>query len=150
MEMGWPSTPEHTVETVVKLTWLQVTFARLGPKPWLTVVAIVELWDEGEVTGDLPIIGDLELLLLQLTELHILKLKLQSKEQTQISLVATMGDTARHPDAAVATHDWEMPAQCRTPSGRPVKKPRLDVPSNPISDHKIMDKVQFPIIQFTE
>lgn len=80
--MVWQSTPIHAVETVVKLTWLQVTFTRLSPKPWLTVVAIIELWDEGEVTGDLPIIGDLELLLLQLTELHILKLKLQSKEKT--------------------------------------------------------------------
>ena len=103
--MGWQSTPVHTVETVVKLTWLQVTFTRLSPKPRLTVVAIVELWDEGEVTGDLPVIGDLELLLLQLTELHILKLKLQSKEKTQVMLVATVGHTARHPDSAAATRD---------------------------------------------
>lgn len=90
---------------MVKLTWLQVTFTRLSPEPRLTVVGVVELWDEGEVTGDLPVIGDLELLLLQLTELHILKLKLQSKEKTQITLVATMGHTARHPGSAVATRD---------------------------------------------
>lgn len=87
VEPGWQPTPVHTAETVLELTWLQVTFTRLGPKPRLTVVAVVELWDEGEVTGDLTIIGDLELLLLQLTELHILKLKLQSKKKTQLTLV---------------------------------------------------------------
>lgn len=97
MEMEQQFTTVHTGETMVKLTWFQVTFTRLGPKPGLTVVGIVELWDEGEVTSDLPIIGDLELLLLQLTELHILKLKLQSKEKTQTVSVATMGDTASHP-----------------------------------------------------
>lgn len=64
------------------LTWLQVTFTRLGPKPWLAVVVVIELWDEGEVTGDLPIIGNLELLFLQLTELHVLKLELQSKKKS--------------------------------------------------------------------
>lgn len=57
-------------------TWLQVTFTRLSPKPWLAVVVVIELWDEGEVTGDLPIIGNLELLFLKLTELHVLKLEL--------------------------------------------------------------------------
>lgn len=44
-------------------------------------MAVIELWDEGEVTGDLPVIGNLELLFLQLTELHVLKLELQSKEK---------------------------------------------------------------------
>lgn len=124
MEMGWLSAPVHPLETVVKLTWLQVTFTRLGPKPWLTVVDVVELWDEGEVTGDLPVIGDLELLLLQLTELDILKLKLQSKEKTQIVSVARTGHRARHPDSGGATHGWESPTQCRTPNRRPAKQPR--------------------------
>lgn len=58
------------------LTWFQVAFTRLGPKPWLAVVSVIELCDEGEATGDLPIIGNLELLLLQLTELHVLKIEL--------------------------------------------------------------------------
>lgn len=72
---------QYSGETVAKLTWLQVTFTRLSPKPWLTVLSIVELWDEGEVTGDLPVVGYLELLLLQLTELYILKVKLQRGEK---------------------------------------------------------------------
>lgn len=63
--------------TAAKLTWLQVTSTRLSPKPGLTVLLVTELWDEGEVTGNLSIVGYLELLLLQLPELHVLKVKLQ-------------------------------------------------------------------------
>lgn len=88
----------------LRLTWLQVTFTGLSPKPRLAVVGVVELRDEGEVTGDLPIIGDLELLLLQLTELHILKLELWSKETTQITSVATAG-ARKGTDSAVAARD---------------------------------------------
>lgn len=86
------------------LTWLQVTFTRLSSKPWLAVVSVIELWDKGEVTSDLPIIGNLELLFLQLTELHVLKLELQCKEKsTDIS-----GQDTAHgqplTDSAVAPH----------------------------------------------
>lgn len=63
-----------------RLTWLQVALAGLGSKPRFAVLVIVELGDEGEVAGDLPVVGDLELLLLQLPKLHILKGKLQNKE----------------------------------------------------------------------
>lgn len=79
--MSSGSLHQYSGGTVAKLTWLQVTFTRLSPKPWLAVLPVVELWDEGEVTGDLPVVGYLELLLLQLTELYILKVKLQRGEK---------------------------------------------------------------------
>lgn len=97
MEMGW-GVYSNT------LTWLQVTFTRLGPKPWLAVVAVIELWDEGEVTGDLPVIGNLELLFLQLTELHVLKLELQSKEKLSDIPGQDMAHGQPPPDSAVAPH----------------------------------------------
>lgn len=77
----------------MNLTWLQVTLTGLGSQPRLTVVVVVQLGDEGEVAGDLPVVGDLELLLLQLTELHVLKLKLQSKKKTQTRLGPRRGHT---------------------------------------------------------
>lgn len=62
-----------------RLTGLQVSLAGLSAKPWLTILAVIEFGDEGEMEGDLPVVCDLELLLLQLPELHILKRKLHSK-----------------------------------------------------------------------
>lgn len=86
------------------LTWLQVTFTRLSSKPWLAVVGVIELWDEGEVTGDLPIIGDLELLFLQLTELHVLKLELQSTEKSSDISSQDMAHGQPPKDSALEPH----------------------------------------------
>lgn len=76
-EQRWDANLHQRATTAAKLTWLQVTSTRLSPKPGLTVLLVTELWDEGEVTGNLSIVGYLELLLLQLPELHVLKVKLQ-------------------------------------------------------------------------
>lgn len=97
MEMGWGVYSST-------LTWLQVTFTRLSSKPWLAVVGVIELWDEGEVTGDLPIIGDLELLFLQLTELHVLKLELQSTEKSSDISSQDMARGQPPTDSAVEPH----------------------------------------------
>lgn len=45
------------------------------------------------MTGNLSIVGYLELLLLQLPELHILKVKLQREQKTQITLAAMRAHT---------------------------------------------------------
>lgn len=97
MEMGWGVYSST-------LTWLQVTFTRLSSEPWLAVVGVIELWDEGEVTGDLPIIGDLELLFLQLTELHVLKLELQSTEKSSDISSQDMAHGQPPTDSALEPH----------------------------------------------
>lgn len=129
------------------LTWLQVTFTRFSPKPWLAVVAVIELWDEGEVTGDLPIIGNLKLLFLQLTELHILKLELQSKEKSRSISGQHMARGQPRTDSAVAPMA-EEPTQCRIPHRSPAKEPRQHILTNPIPGHNIKARVQYPVIQF--
>lgn len=48
------------------------------------------------MTGNLSIVGYLELLLLQLPELHILKVKLQREQKTQITLAAMRAHTDSH------------------------------------------------------
>lgn len=100
----------------MNLTWLQVTLTGLGSQPWLTVVVVIQLGDEGEVAGDLPVVGDLELLLLQLTELHVLKFKLQSKEKTQTRLAARRGHMGRPPDSVAAARDGKCPHNVKLPA----------------------------------
>lgn len=80
------------------------------------VVVVIQLGDEGEVAGDLPVVGDLELLLLQLTELHVLKFKLQSKEKTQTRLAARRGHMGRPPDSVAAARDGKCPHNVKLPA----------------------------------
>lgn len=58
------------------LVWLQVALKRFSSKPWLAVLGVIKLRDERKMAGNLSIVADLELLLLQLPKLHILKHKL--------------------------------------------------------------------------
>lgn len=58
------------------LTGLQDAVAGLSTEPGLAVLRVVGLGDEGEVTGDLPVVGDHKALPLELPELDILKFKL--------------------------------------------------------------------------
>lgn len=63
-------------EHLRRLTGLQEAVAGLGAEPGLAVLRVVGLGDEGEVTGDLPVVGDHEALPLEPPELHVLKFKL--------------------------------------------------------------------------
>lgn len=76
-------------EAVVKgkLTWLQVALKRFSSKPWLAVLAVIKFRDERKMAGNLSIVADLELLLLQLPKLHILKHKLGNR-QTQACITS--------------------------------------------------------------
>ena len=69
-------TGEGEVDRLSGLTGLQEAVAGLGPQPGLAVLRVVEFGDEGEVTGDLAVVGDHEALPLQLPELHVRKLEL--------------------------------------------------------------------------
>lgn len=70
-----------------KLTWLQVALKRFSSKPWLAVLAVIKFRDERKMAGNLSIVADLELLLLQLPKLHILKHKLGNR-QTQACITS--------------------------------------------------------------
>lgn len=63
------------------LTWLQESITRLGTKPRLAILRVIQFGNESKVAGDLPVIGYQETLPLKLSEFHILKCELQDRKR---------------------------------------------------------------------